>query len=236
MKFSNQYISSFRQFARQGGATFRFAKYYRQWERCLRPGTTALNERIPWINFPAIDFLRRNLKPTDIVFEYGGGGSTLFFLDQVGKVITIEHNPEWFEQVAQKLTDGEKKRWEGHLILPQPGANPEMAEPSEPDHYSSADESSSGFSFKNYVSSIDVYENKSLDLVLIDGRSRPSCIRHAANKVKTNGLLFLDNADRTYYLEKTVDDLKDFQLLQSISAPTPFITYFVQTNIYKRIN
>lgn len=210
-------------------------KYYPKWKRCLRPGTSSLDGRIPWLNFPAIDFLQRHLKTTDTIFEYGGGGSTLFFLDRVDKVITIEHSTEWFNQINKKLTDGEKKRWEGCLIFPQPGLDPKLADPSDPEQYSTADEDLNGCIFKNYVASIDRFEDNSLDLVLIDGRSRPSCIRHAVKKVKPNGLLVLDNADRTYYMEKTVDNLKQYRLLQNLIAPTPFVPHFTQTNIYKRV-
>lgn len=55
--------------------------------------------------------------------------------------------------------------------------------------------------FETYVKSIDKFPDNYFDLIIVDGRARPSCIKHAMNKVKTGGVLLIDNADRTYYLQ-----------------------------------
>ncbi|MDM8553379.1 hypothetical protein QUF75_01430 [Desulfococcaceae bacterium HSG7] len=72
-------------------------------------------------------------------------------------------------------------------------------DPADPYAYISDDERVKGMSFQKYVCSIDQYPNEYFDVVLIDGRARPSCIYRGINKVSNGGLLILDNADCAYY-------------------------------------
>jgi hypothetical protein len=41
--------------------------------------SSPLEIELPWISYAAIDFLDGYLKPDMTVYEYGSGGSTLFF-------------------------------------------------------------------------------------------------------------------------------------------------------------
>lgn len=76
--------------------------------------------------------------------------------------------------------------------------------------YLSDDTAFQGYSFRNYVSQVDASPNDYFDVVLIDGRARPACIRHSVPKIKVKGLLILDNADRAYYTAKTHVYLQNF--------------------------
>jgi len=55
---------------------------------------------LPWLNFAAIDFIKNFLenKKNLQVFEYGSGGSTLFFLKKGYSVVSIEHCKEWYNK------------------------------------------------------------------------------------------------------------------------------------------
>jgi hypothetical protein len=44
-------------------------------------GRSTVSLRLPWLPFDLIDDLRERVGPRSRVFEFGGGGSTLFFLD-----------------------------------------------------------------------------------------------------------------------------------------------------------
>ncbi len=55
-------------------------------------------------------------------------------------------------------------------------------------------------SFEKYVRSIDRFIDKSLDLVIIDGRARLSCITHALKKIRPGGYLMLDDSERERYI------------------------------------
>ena len=69
----------------------------------------------------------------------------------------------------------------------------------DPDSYVSGDPAYAGMSFHHYASSIDRYPDGSFDAILIDGRSRPSCFKHAKSKLKSGGFLILDNSETDYY-------------------------------------
>jgi predicted O-methyltransferase YrrM len=60
-----------------------------------------LDLELPWFSFAAIDFLDAYLKPTMRVFEYGSGGSTLFFAERAALVVSTEDNRVWLDRVAQ---------------------------------------------------------------------------------------------------------------------------------------
>lgn len=208
-------------------------KYYKRWKIFLEPNKNSISDRLPWINFPAIDFLNENLKPEYKVFEYGGGGSTLYFLDRVSEVTTVEHNPEWFTNLQKVITEAQKGKWQGNLILPDTSEIKTMPSSiSDPDLYFSWDDTFEHKIFRSYASYIDRFKDEYFDVVLIDGRARPSCIKHAINKVNKNGFLILDNAEREYYFEKTRQYFDGFKLIMDHFAPLPYVKHFTQTNIW----
>lgn len=58
---------------------------------------------LPWITYPAIDFLEQRLRPDMSVFEYGCGGSTFWWADRTGSVDSVEHIPKWYEDLNPKV-------------------------------------------------------------------------------------------------------------------------------------
>src|SRR5207245_8748303 len=51
----------------------------------------------------AIDFVKSYLRSEMQVFEFGSGGSTLFFAQQCKSVTSVEDNAHWCEIVAARL-------------------------------------------------------------------------------------------------------------------------------------
>jgi hypothetical protein len=64
-----------------------------------------LELEIPWCSYKAIDILTDLLKPDMRVFEYGAGGSTLFFMRRVRQLTSIEPHPAWYENVRRAVGD-----------------------------------------------------------------------------------------------------------------------------------
>jgi hypothetical protein len=62
-----------------------------------------IDHEIPWISFGALDFLRKYVRPSHRVFEYGGGGSTLWFARRARAVLTMENHPDWHRTLTAKL-------------------------------------------------------------------------------------------------------------------------------------
>ena len=209
-----------------------FFKYYDRWVNSLLPGHNSLQDRLPWLTFPAIDVLLKNTDKSKSVFEFGGGGSTLFFLDRAREVVTVEHDPEWFGYLQKDIALAGNNNWTPLLKLPELTENAAALDYKNPDHYYSADEQYKQYRFYNYASAIDQFADGYFDVVLIDGRARASCLKHAVKKVKKGGLLIMDNAERSYYLANDYIASNHFKLLINSMAPVPFINFFSQTNIW----
>lgn len=58
---------------------------------------------LPWITYPAIDFLKNRITKEMSVFEYGSGGSTLWWASRVKNVVAVEHDMQWYEKVLNAL-------------------------------------------------------------------------------------------------------------------------------------
>lgn len=58
---------------------------------------------IPWITYPAIDFLKNRIYPGMSVFEYGCGGSTLWWASCVKEVISVEHDQNWYQKISPTI-------------------------------------------------------------------------------------------------------------------------------------
>ena len=60
---------------------------------------------IPWMNYQVIHFLRTRLRQEHHLFEYGSGFSTEFYAGLVGKVVSVEHDTNWFKRLQQSKPD-----------------------------------------------------------------------------------------------------------------------------------
>jgi hypothetical protein len=196
--------------------------------------TDVFQNAMPWVTFSAIEFLENYLKKDMKVFEFGGGGSTLFFARKTKELVTVEHDPEWFSALTDQMKSRTNVIWKSYLVVPEPSAAGKL-DASNPTHYSSDGVQYSNKTFRAYASVIDQFPDDYFDLVVVDGRSRPSCIMHSLKKVKPGGLLLIDNADRQYYLKNVNQLLGNFSLVCSDFGPVPYYNFFSQSNIYQRI-
>ncbi|HAV22143.1 MAG: hypothetical protein A2X67_01345 [Ignavibacteria bacterium GWA2_55_11] len=202
-----------------------------EWFRSLRPNYL-LERPSPWITFGAIDFLEEYIRPGMNVFEYGSGGSTFYWLRYKTSLISVEHDPMWYEIVHKKLAPDNSVEY--RLSPPMRRSESDKnSDPSDPAAYASEAVEFTGYTFEEYVRQIDTVTDGSLDIVLVDGRSRPSCIVHAAPKVRRGGILILDNAERPYYVSRIGSHLENFRPHQ-FSGMTPCNRWISQTNIYLR--
>ncbi|HLI94422.1 MAG TPA: hypothetical protein VKU83_12450, partial [Puia sp.] len=80
---------------------------------------------------------------------------------------------------------------------------------------------------------IDVYPDSHFDVIIVDGRARPSCIKHALPKLKPGGWLLVDNSDRSYYLEPFSFDKTDWKVL-TFEGPAPFMKGFSRTTLLQK--
>jgi hypothetical protein len=208
-------------------------KHFSSWRKHLSKERSSVVDKQPWLGFAAIDFIKNILKPEMSVFEYGSGGSTLFWAGRVGKVVSVEHNREWFSMIKQELDKLRIQNVVYSFIPPESIKDFERKNPGEPTDYISADEDYRNLDFKNYASFIDRYPRETFDLILVDGRSRPSCIAHALDRLKKNGYLIIDNSERSYYLQSFNFSPAEWKMYRFF-GPVPYTYSFSETTIIKK--
>ena len=178
--------------------------------RCLSHnlinGKTPLDLELPWFSYSAIDFLETFLKPQMTVFEYGSGGSTLFFSQRVANVYSVEDNAKWYDWVSLRLND--KKISNVTLKLcPFDFKNP------------------IDFEHSNYLNAIP---DKKFDVIVVDGSEewtqvRPICFEKAQNHVKPGGIIVVDDSWRYPVLRRNHRAQKH-RIFQSVGPCRPGVT------------
>jgi hypothetical protein len=202
---------------------FGLFRYFMLW-RTLERQDDSVKFRLPWISFPAIKYLEKFLDRRMKVFEYGCGGSTLFFADRVGTVISAEHDRAWYEKLSGIIKNSDESSVKINFIPPAAGNG-------DNEIYFSGNELYSGLSFKEYVSLIDSFPENYFDVILIDGRARNGCFLHSISRLRKGGLIVWDNSERERYRDFFSSDNKGLKRLE-FPGPTPFSRYFTQTTIF----
>ena len=75
------------------------------WLRSMRERASvdADGEPLPWLTYPAIDFLSRRVPAQARVFEYGCGNGTLWWARHAREVVACEHDAAWSGRIAARL-------------------------------------------------------------------------------------------------------------------------------------
>ena len=128
-------------------------------------------KELPWFTFGFIYFLNPKLNKEYSVSEYGSGNSTIWFSKKVNKIVSVEHDKEWFSQMKAKFKS-----------------------------YSNITYISKDLDSKSYQREILKYD-KVFDMIVIDGRERVSCTLNSLRALKDDGIIIWDNSDRLQYSE-----------------------------------
>lgn len=152
---------------------------------------------LPWWTYQAIDHVGGFLagRGHDArVFEYGSGASTLWLARRCTSLDAVEHHAEWADRVRQLASSASGLRCRPTVHVPPVPAVPEGRTARVP----SQAPSGRGLDFCSYVDV--VHEVGGLfDLVTVDGRAREASVLAALEHVAPDGLLLLDDAQRTRY-------------------------------------
>jgi hypothetical protein len=151
-----------------------------RWARQRRQST--IESRLPWWPFAAINGVSAALPPDPVVFEFGGGGSTLWLADLGAQVTVAEHDREWFEVLRQQLGDT------AETLLSEPATHGTIGSVKTPGKF-----------FDDYVGLIAAQPDERFDLVIVDGRARVECGLAAMPKIRPGGILLLDDSHRPRY-------------------------------------
>lgn len=210
--------------------------YKSSWKDSFLPGRNSVADELPWLNFPAVDFLTKQKINSSNVFEFGGGGSTLFFCKNGAQVITVEDHAEWFKILTKTISEKGYSTWNGLFIPSEPFSGTENhRSPENPSDFMSAAPGLGHLSFEKYARSIDSYPTGHFDIILVDGRARPSCIQQAIPRLKINGFLVIDNTERSYYLTHFRQIIAERFIIElDMMAPVRYTPDFTKTTILRK--
>lgn len=148
----------------------------------------------PWFTKCAIAALDRIVTNNMIGLEWSSGSSTLWFLERLGSLDTIEHHRSCFEvlntYLARERDGAYLQRWQGILVEATP------LEESLNKETTVLDTDGTPGNFFNYATAL-VGGNKTYDLISVGGRARVHCLRTilAFERLKAyGGVLILDNS------------------------------------------
>lgn len=171
----------------------------------------------PWLCPDAISALQKLLPGSINGLEYGSGRSTTFFAPYFDHYTSIEHNKRWYKKVEAEIKH--LSQVEYHLIepeedVPQQHLSSDKQTFLEEERFPVPDEV-----FKTYSDFVLSFDDSTLDFVLIDGRARKTCALNALNKLKSGGLLVLDNSERIRY-SKVHQTLKNWPKIETTTGLT----------------
>jgi predicted O-methyltransferase YrrM len=139
--------------------------------RSRRP-IDAHGDAIPWYTYPALEWLISRVRPTDVVFEFGAGNSTVWFGRHVKRVVSVESNPGWVGMV-RCMTGGNVSLISRSASIKGAGSNK-----------------------SRYVAALEEFEPGTFDIIAIDGEDRVACARVAPARLRSDGIIIWDDSDR----------------------------------------
>lgn len=184
----------------------------------------ALDAGLPWISYRALQRLNEIIRPEMSVLEFGSGGSTLYLASRVASLTSVEHDQSWAEIVSiKKFNDPNKKIY----YIPSDETCREE------EFMSEYGMRYSGRCFKSYVLKAEDFAEESLDLVIIDGRARPACLKYSITKVKPGGFILFDNSDRPGYQPSISTYLPNWKR-EDFKGVTVYDAFFNATSIFQK--
>lgn len=120
----------------------------------------------PWLTPLSIEILDAGLGPGDCGLEIGCGRSTRWFAERLGRLISLEGNPQWHARVAGETRDL---------------ANLDLRLVADDDAC---------------IREIESLDEASLDFCLIDAMARDRAVLAALPRMRPGGLLVVDNVER----------------------------------------
>lgn len=166
---------------------------------------------LPWFSYGAIDFLENYLQKEMRVFEFGSGGSTLFFAQRSKFVTAVEDNAHWCELVAQKIAACRIQNVDLRYV---------------PVTFTTEQ----AFESSDYLNA--VRESK-FDVIIVDGSEwtldvRPICFRAAEQQLAPGGVIVVDDSWR-YRALRQANRARRFEIFESVGPARYGVT---STDVY----
>lgn len=166
---------------------------------------------LPWFSYAAIDFLDANLRRDMHVFEFGSGGSTIFFAERCASVRAVEEEPKWAARVRVHAAERGLDNLE-IANAPFNFSNPQ------------------NFLTSDYLAQVRAGV---WDVIVVDGADndftiRPICFGAAESQVKPGGMIVVDDSWR-YTQLRAANRARRLEVFESVGPARFGVT---STDIY----
>ena len=128
-----------------------------------------------------IECIEKYLTPTDIMLEWGAGGSTLYFSKKVKRYVSVEDSRAWYRRVLKTLSKNnnlKSKTYMLNIISNEARSFPTRKQ-----------------EFKDYIEIVHKL-NAKWDKVLLDGRARVYCGIEVIPYLKDDSIVFLHDSQK----------------------------------------
>jgi hypothetical protein len=145
---------------------------------------------IPWFTYASIDFLKNRIQKTHHIFEYGSGGSSIWFSKHAQSVDSVEHHEGWYNKIIQ-------------LAKPLPNLKVSLVQLKK--NHQSLEYAILAFirddeGNNNYINHVNTTEKK-YHIVIIDGLFRNDCLVACLSNLTKDGIIILDNTNYSKELD-----------------------------------
>jgi hypothetical protein len=152
-----------------------------------------LESFIPLMHKHEYEFILKFLNPDDVFLEWGSGNSTLYFSSYVNKLISIEHDIDYYNMIKKTIDAYEINNID---LVYVPGVPVENQK--EQRH----------IAFAEYID-YPIKNNLKFNKVLVDGRARKFCAISIANYIDENTIVFIHDFNHNNvegYIDETYFD------------------------------
>jgi len=161
----------------------------REWVRTNQRRQDPVSQRLPWLNFALIAELDTWLaRRPRRVFEWGAGGSTLYYAQRAVSVVTVEHDTEWAGRVAAEIG----RLGLGNVDLRHVPEDEDVRDVPVPRPPQRAEKLRLYGTYVNQVRQ----DGEEYDLIQVDGRARVECAAAAAECLAPGGIIVIDDVDK----------------------------------------
>jgi hypothetical protein len=160
-----------------------------------------INLGLPWMNFEVTDWLQKNITSQMLIFEWGSGGSTLFYAKKAKQVISIEYDKGFYDYIKTQFVSSGSNNIDLRYVPSEKSGQFQSFAPGYQGQY-----------FDNYVNIINEFEPGTFDVIIVDGRQRNACFEKAIAMVKSGGFIVFDNSEREFY-KKSINKAVGFELI-----------------------
>ena len=140
------------------------------WRRLKDKLHQRLHPEEPWLTPAVVQTLDKHLTSDMCGLEFGSGRSTVWFARRLGRLTSVEHSSEWFDNVSRHLKKAGLENV-NHLLRKNSPEN-------------------------DYAQAASQTGEESLDFVLVDGIDRAKCALISLTKLKPGGILVIDDIHR----------------------------------------